>query len=47
MKNTTITIIKDLSGLAFVVWVLYEPSISNWWTIFGIFICSGDYEIKD
>ena len=38
----TITIIKDILGIAFIVWVLSTP-VNDWWTVFGILIIAGDY----
>lgn len=43
MKLTTITIIKDILGISFIVWVLINPNINDWWTVLGIAILFGNY----
>jgi len=41
------TIIKDSLAILLVFYILYEPSISNWWIIFSIIVLAGNYSIKD
>ena len=37
------TIIKDVLGIALAFWILYEPSVSNWWVLFSVLILAGSY----
>lgn len=45
MKLGTMTIIKDVMGMAFIVWVL-ATTVSDWWTILGFLVLTGNYSSK-
>lgn len=38
MNTQEANLTKDLAAIAFIILVLLEPSISNWWVVLGILL---------